>query len=112
MCFFPHIVRARVHLSFPTPQGFGNTFGRWPAQTRAWLPADQLRPATRLARRGRYVVAALRSSLAALAFLHESGMVHRSLGPSSLLLAAADDMFRMPKLRSGHIPEAKQATSS
>lgn len=72
-------------------QGFGNSFGRWPRQTRDWSPSDALRPSKRLSRRGTFLKAAMCASLSSVAFLHEAGYVHRSLSPSSFLLSQVND---------------------
>lgn len=79
------------HINLRKQQGFGNSFGRWPRQSRDWSPTDALRPSKRLLRRGTFLKAAMCASLSSVAFLHESGYVHRSLSPSSFLLSQIND---------------------
>ena len=67
--------------------------------TQEWLALDAIMPRIRLQRRLRFVTATMKSTLEAVAFLHEASIVHRSLSGASLLLSTSDDRVSNPRVK-------------
>lgn len=72
-------------------EGFGNTLARFPTAPQDWSAFDTLAPRSKLTRSHRYVRSVMKQALEAIAFAHEAGVAHRSVGANSIILSTLDE---------------------
>ncbi|CAN0000646.1 unnamed protein product, partial [Scytosiphon promiscuus] len=69
------------------------TFASFPGAKQESEFFDALNPASKTKRRAAFVKEMMRGAASALAFMHEAGMVHRSLGAPSLRVNTLDERY-------------------
>ncbi|CAM9659551.1 unnamed protein product, partial [Phaeothamnion confervicola] len=70
-----------------------STFAGFPGAKQEREFFDLVNPAGKWVRRGAFVREMMRGALEATAFLHEAGVVHRSIGSSSFRMSSTDERF-------------------